>query len=69
MVDQRGFFDLVDRYAALSKTGDPLERPLTVIDFDMFRGNLDGALDRSDGFNGGWRAFDAVLMFKVLGHK
>ena len=28
MADQRGFFDLDDRYAALSKAGDPLESDL-----------------------------------------
>lgn len=26
MADQRGFFDLDERYATLSRAGDPLER-------------------------------------------
>ena len=33
MVGQPGFFDLSDRYAALSAAGDPLERLAAVVDF------------------------------------
>lgn len=66
MADQRGFFDLDERYAALSKAGDPLERLSSVIDFGMFRSDLDAALKRSDGAKGGRPPMDAVLMFKVL---
>ena len=40
MSDQRGFFDLEERYAALSKLGDPLERLSAVIDFELFRPEL-----------------------------
>lgn len=36
-----GFRDLDDRYAALSKAGDPLER----VDFELFRPALDAAGD------------------------
>ena len=36
MADQRGFFELDERYAALSKVGDPLERLLSVLDFEIF---------------------------------
>ena len=66
MVDQRGFFDLDERYAALSKAGDPLERLSCVVDFEIFREGLDAAIPRSGGAKGGRPAFDAVLMFKVL---
>lgn len=66
MAEQRGFFDLDDRYAALSKAGDPLERLAAVIDFEIFRAELDAALRRSDGAKGGRPPMDAVLMFKVL---
>ncbi len=40
MAAQRGFFDLDERYAALSKAGDPLERPAGGIDFELFRPEL-----------------------------
>jgi hypothetical protein len=40
MVGQPGFFDLSDRYEALSAAGDPLERLASVVDFEVFRGLL-----------------------------
>jgi hypothetical protein len=36
-VGQPGLFDLDERYAALSKRGDPLERLAAVEDFEMYR--------------------------------
>ncbi len=66
MAGQPGFFDRDDRYAALSAAGDPLERLLAVVDFELLRGEFDAALDRSDRARGGRPAYDAVLMFKVL---
>ncbi len=66
MMRQAGFFDLDERYAALSKSGDPLERLSAVVDFEIFRADLDAALARSDRSKGGRPPFDAVLMFKVL---
>ena len=66
MAQSPGFFDLDDRYAALSATGDPLERLTLVVDFEMFRPALDAALKRSDRAKGGRPPMDAVMMFKVL---
>jgi IS5 family transposase len=66
MADNPGFFDLDERYAALSRTGDPLERLAAVVDFEMFRADLDIALNRPDRLKGGRPPMDAVLMFKVL---
>lgn len=66
MAHSPGFFDLDDRYAALSATGDPLERLLAVVDFEIFRPDLDTALKRSDRIKGGRPPMDAVMMFKVL---
>lgn len=63
---QPGLFDLDERYAALSKTGDPLERLASVVDFEMFRSELDAALRRTDRAKGGRPPMDAVMMFKVL---
>jgi hypothetical protein len=61
MADQRGFFDLDERYAALSKAGDPLERLAAVVDFELFRRELDAALKRSDRKKGGRPPMDAVF--------
>lgn len=66
MAHSPGIFDLDDRYAALSATGDPLERLSTVLDFEIFRPELDAALKRSDRAKGGRPPMDAVMMFKVL---
>lgn len=66
MLGQPGFFDLDERYRALSESGDPLERLAAVVDFEMFRPELDTALARSDRAQGGRPPMDAVMMFKVL---
>ena len=34
---QNSLFDLANRYASLSKTGDPLERLNAIIDWEIFR--------------------------------
>ena len=59
-------FDLDRRYAALSAARDPLERLALVVDFELFRDELETALARSDRTRGGRPPYDAVLMFKVL---
>jgi IS5 family transposase len=66
MAGQPGFFDLSDRYEALSAAGDPLERLAAVVDFGVFRGPLIAALRRSPRGKGGRPPFDPVLMFKIL---
>ena len=66
MAGQLGFFDLEDRYAQLSKAGDPLEKLAGVVDFEPFRYRLVKALKRSDGAKGGRPPYDSVLMFKIL---
>lgn len=66
MAGQAGFFDLSDRYAALSAAGDPLERLAAVVDFELFRMPLIAALRRGPRAKGGRPPFDPVLMFKIL---
>lgn len=66
MAGQPGFFDLSNRYDALSAAGDPLERLAAVVDFEVFRGPLTAALRRSGRSKGGRPPFDPVLMFKIL---
>jgi transposase, IS5 family len=61
-----GFFDLDERYAALSASGDPLERLAAVVDFEIFRPLLNQTLCRSDGSKGGRPPIDPVLLFKIL---
>lgn len=66
MTGQPGFFDLSDRYEALSAAGDPLERLSAVVDFEVFRGALVAALRRGPRHKGGRPPFDPVVMFKIL---
>jgi len=66
MAGQPGFFDSDERLEWLSAAGDPLERLAAVVDFELFRGELERALKRSDRAKGGRPPYDAVLMFKVL---
>ena len=66
MVGQAGFFDSEERLSWLSAAGDPLERLAAVVDFELFRAELEQALSRSDRSKGGRPLYDAVLMFKVL---
>jgi transposase len=66
MAGQPGFFDVDERYAALSAAGDPLERLSAAVDFEIFRPVLDAALVRSDRSRGGRPPYDAVLMFRIL---
>ena len=47
MSRQPGFFDLDDRYALLSKSGDPLVRPASAVNVEMSRFRLEKALKRS----------------------
>ena len=66
MSGRPGFFDFEERLAELSAKGDDLERLNGVIDFEIFRPDLERAVPRSDGSKGGRPPFDHVLMFKVL---
>ena len=66
MAGQPGLFDLDERYTALSRTGDPLERLAAVVDFEVFRADPDAAPARSDRTKGGRPPIDPVMLFKVL---
>jgi transposase, IS5 family len=61
-----GFFDVEERLAGLSKKGDDLERLAAVVDFELFRPELERAVPRADRSKGGRPPFDHVVMFKVL---
>ena len=66
MRGQAGFFEVDDRLKELSAKGDALERLNAVVDFELFRADLERAVPRSDRSKGGRPPFDHVLMFKAL---
>jgi transposase, IS5 family len=66
MWGQPGFFDIDDRLRRLSDLGDQLEAFRVVLDFEIFRPELDATLAYSDGARGGRPPFDPVMMFKIL---
>ena len=66
MAGQPGFFDIDERLRELSSKGDDLERLKRLVDFELFRADLETAVPRADRCKGGRPPFDHVLMFKVL---
>ena len=54
MTEKAGSFDGAERWKALSAAGDPLERLARVVDFELFRAELEAVLSRSDRSKGGW---------------
>jgi IS5 family transposase len=66
MAGQPGFFDVDERLRRLSDLGDQLEAYGRVVDFELFRPELEAALSYSDGAKGGRPPCDAVMMFKTL---
>jgi IS5 family transposase len=66
-LDRRDFSTSRERLAGLSKKGDDLERlAAAVIDFEVFRPELERAVPRADRSKGGRPPFDHVLMFKAM---
>lgn len=63
---QAGFFDIDDRLKRLSDIGNQLEAYTEAVDFEVFRADLDAALNYRDGAKGGRLAHDPILMFKIL---
>src|SRR5215203_2402488 len=66
MRGQAGFFDLDERLSELSAKGDDLERLNGLVDFELFRPDLERAVPRADRSRGGRPPFDHVFMFKIL---
>ena len=66
MAGQPGFFDIDERLKDISAKGDDLERLNQIVDFEVFRADLERAAPRSDRSKGGRPPYDHILMFKVL---
>jgi hypothetical protein len=63
---QTGLFDLEFRLEKIDANGDPLKKLNDVIDWEIFRAELEAARDKERKSPAGRKPYDAVLMFKVL---
>jgi len=63
---QTGFFDLQNRYEALSSEGDPLEKLDKVIDWKLFLPLINRAFSRERKSEAGRKPYNRILMFKLL---
>ena len=63
---QNSLFDLHNRYASLSKTGDPLERLNAIIDWEIFRPLLERMDSKERKSRAGRKPTCRILMFKML---
>ena len=63
---QNSLFDLQNRYASLSKTGDPLERLNAIIDWGIFRPILERMDKKERKSLAGRKPTCRILMFKML---
>lgn len=63
---QIGFFDVNKRYSQLDKLNDPLLTLSELIDFEIFRVNLEKSLEKDRKNNSGRKPFDKIMLFKCL---
>jgi IS5 family transposase len=66
MRGEPGLFDIDERLKRLEGLGDPLLGFARVVDFEIFRPELEKALAYANGTEGGRPPLDCVMMFKVL---
>ena len=63
---QPSFFDEAERLAKLTKLKDPLEALKQHIEFEIFRPQLEAVFNKDRKSAAGRKAYDVVLMFKIL---
>jgi transposase, IS5 family len=63
---QLGFFDIDNRYKQLDKLRDPLLVLSSLIDFEIFRDEIEKGLEKERKDNSGRKPFDKIMLFKGL---
>ena len=63
---QAGLFDWQTRFEQLDNGGDPLVKLNDVVDWELFRSDLETVRDKERKSNAGRKPFDVILMFKIL---
>ena len=61
-----GLFDIHLRLDKIDKNGDPLSRLNQIVDWDIFRPELQSIRDKGRKSPAGARGYDPVMMFKIL---
>jgi hypothetical protein len=74
MRGEPGFFDIDERLKELSAKGDDLERLKAIVDFELFRPDLECAVPRSARAKGGRPPYDhgageGSRPFAIGGHR
>ena len=63
---QSGLFDWQTRFEQLDNGGDPLVKLNEIVNWELFRRDLEQIRDKDRKSSAGRKPFDAVLMFKIL---
>ncbi|MCK5027843.1 MAG: transposase, partial [Candidatus Pacebacteria bacterium] len=63
---QHGFFDFEFRMCKIDKNGDPLVKIAAVVDWEIFRTDLEKARGKERKSKAGAKGYDIILMFKIL---
>lgn len=63
---QTGLFDWQTRFEQLDNGGDPLVKLNEVVDWELFRRDLEQIREKDRKSNAGRKPFDVILMFKIL---
>jgi Transposase and inactivated derivatives, IS5 family len=61
-----GLFDIQSRLSKLDRTGDPLVLLKTSLNWELFRPELEAIRTKERKSNAGRKAYDVILMFKML---
>lgn len=65
-VKQTGLFDWQRRFKELDEGGDPLIKLNQVVNWEVFRPDLETLREKERKSNAGRKPFDVILMFKIL---
>lgn len=63
---QSSLFDLEFRLDKIDANGDPLKKLDQLVDWEMFRSDLEAVREKDRKSSAGRKPYDAVLMFKIL---
>lgn len=63
---QTGLFDWQTRFEQLDNGGDPLVKLNEVVNWELFRSDLEQVREKDRKSNAGRKPFDVILMFKIL---